>query len=362
MQPASMIPPIGEGNRPFAESLELLCCPRCQGTLAIQDAGLVCLGCAQHFRLEDEIPCLFASSSDGSSQADLTESVRTFYEGTPFPNYDDFDSVGSLIDKARRGIFARMLDEQVPLGSRVLEIGCGTGQLSIFLSVSHRSVYATDMCLNSLRLGQRFKRQNGLSRVHFVHMNLFRPAVNANSFHLVIANGVLHHTADPLTAYKTIARLVAPGGYLLVGLYHRFGRIITDVRRAIFRFSGDRFLRLDPNLRLSSTNQSRKRAWFMDQYRNPHESKHTIGEVLEWIGQTGLEFVKSIPHSMPFRPFTLQERLFEPERPGNALERWVVELAMALKGSQEGGFFITIARKPLSPCSGQAAAQPGLEG
>jgi ubiquinone/menaquinone biosynthesis C-methylase UbiE len=312
--------------------------------------------------LEDEIPCLFASSSDGSSQADVTQTVRAFYEETPFPNYDDFDSIGSLIDKARRGIFARMLDQQVPLGSRVLEIGCGTGQLSIFLSVSHRSIYATDICLNSLRLGQSFKRQNGLSRVHFVQMNLFHPAVKANSFHLVIANGVLHHTADPLTAYKRIARLVAPGGYLLVGLYHRFGRIITDIRRAIFRFSGDRFLSLDPNLRVSSASQSKKRAWFMDQYRNPHESKHTMGEVLAWIRQTGLEFVKSIPHSVPFRPFTLQERLFEPEPPGNAFERLGVELAMALTGSQEGGFFIMIARKPVNPGSGQGAAQPALEG
>ena len=40
-----------------------------------------------------------------------------------------------------------------------------------------------------------------------------------------------------------------PGGYLLVGLYHRYGRLITDFRRQLFRFTRDRFTFLDPNLR-----------------------------------------------------------------------------------------------------------------
>jgi len=47
---------------------------------------------------------------------------------TSFPNYDDLDSVGSLIEKARRGVFAKLLDDQIPFGAHVIECGCGTGQ------------------------------------------------------------------------------------------------------------------------------------------------------------------------------------------------------------------------------------------
>ena len=64
--------------------------------------------------------------------------MKSFYEETPFPNYDDFDSVGSLIEKARQGRFAKLLDDQVPPGTRILECGCGTGQLTNFLSIANR--------------------------------------------------------------------------------------------------------------------------------------------------------------------------------------------------------------------------------
>ncbi len=63
---------------------------------------------------------------DGSKR-DVTDDIKAFYEANPFPNYDDFDSAASLLDKARTGLFARLLDEQIPFGARVIECGCGTG-------------------------------------------------------------------------------------------------------------------------------------------------------------------------------------------------------------------------------------------
>jgi len=106
---------------------------------------------------------------------------------------------------------------------------------------------------------------------------------------------------------------------------------------------GDRFTFLDPNLR--KLKGPKQNSWFLDQYRNPHESKHTMGQVLDWFRQTGFEFVHSIPKSVPFQSFTESERLFEPEPPGNSLERFLAEIRMITKGSQEGGFFIMIGKK-----------------
>ena len=62
----------------------------------------------------------------------MTEIVKQFYEQTPFPNYDDLDNHRALLEKARSGLFARLLNEQIPY-ARVVEIGCGTGQLTNFL-------------------------------------------------------------------------------------------------------------------------------------------------------------------------------------------------------------------------------------
>jgi SAM-dependent methyltransferase len=325
--------------------LAILACPRCGRDLAWAADGLACAGCGATYDLTDNIPRLFCPNDWDRDRDDVTMTVKSFYEETPFPNYDDFDNVGWLVEKARRGVFAQLLDDQIPPGTRVLECGCGTGQMSNFLSVASRTVFGTDLSMASLALGQQFKERNDLRTVHFLQMNLFRPCFKPGVFDLVLSNGVLHHTSDPFLGFQTISRLVRPKGYVLIGLYHRYGRTITNVRRQIFRLGGDRFAFLDPNLRRRQASASRKRAWFMDQYRHPHESTHTIHEVIDWVTRAGLRFVKSIPKTNG-SPFAPTERLFAPEPPGSRLQQLSSELAMALSGSQEGGFFIVIAQRP----------------
>jgi hypothetical protein len=152
---------------------------------------------------------------------------------------------------------------------------------------------------------------------------------------------------------------VKPGGYILIGLYHRYGRLITDLRRTSFKLTGNRFKWLDPNLRRVDTDDPKRTAWFMDQYKNPHESKHTIGEVIGWLDGIGYSFVKSIPHSKPFSPMQENESLFTPEEHGNGIERLAVELGMIREGSQEGGFFVVIGRRPTSAGADPETAPPG---
>ncbi len=94
-----------------------------------------------------------------SARPDVTDTVKAFYEETPFPNYDDLDSRESLQQKARIGVFARLLDEQLPPEVIVLEVGCGTGQLTNFLAINwRRRVIGADLCMNSLGSGQGFSR------------------------------------------------------------------------------------------------------------------------------------------------------------------------------------------------------------
>ena len=324
---------------------DLYQCPRCGGELRRDPESMQCLSCQQTFGIEDGIPLLFWPTEDPDADQEVTETVKSFYEETPFPDYNDFDSVATLVQRAREGRFARMLDEQIPVQARILEAGCGTAQLSNFLSIANRDVFACDMCLNSLRLGRRFAREQNLGRVRFTQMNLFRPPFKPKSFDLVVSNGVLLTTFDPFLGFRSIAELVRPGGYILIGLYNTYGRLITDFRRNLFRHTGDRFQFLDPNLRNKEFSQARKRAWFADQYRHPNETKHTIGEAMRWMDETGFRFIRSLPSSKPFRSFSPSTRLFEPEEPGNKLERALVQLGMIFTGSREGGFFTVIGRK-----------------
>ena len=121
---------------------------------------------------------------------------------------------------------------------------------------------------------------------------------------------------------------------------------MTDLRRNIFRLTGGRGKWLDAYLRSRFTTPDKRRAWFNDQYRHPHESKHTIGEVLEWFDKLGLDFVRGIPSVSAGTHSLGKGNLFEPTKKGTALDHFLVQSREIVTGSREGGFFIMIGRKP----------------
>ena len=253
--------------------------------------------------------------------------------------------MGSLIDKARKGLFAKLLNDQIPFGTRILECGCGTGQLTNFLSIASRTVIGIDICMNSLKMANKFREANDLKRAHFFQMNLFRPSFKPQSFDLVISNGVPHHTSDPFLAFKSISNLVKPNGYILIGLYHKYGRLATNLRRIIFYITKNRLKFLDRLATNKAMSQAKRNSWFMDQYKNPHESKHTVGEVLRWLKSTNFTFIHSIPKTVPFKSMNKSEKLFKPDKLGNLFERFIVNIGRVFTGHREGGSFIIIAKK-----------------
>jgi SAM-dependent methyltransferase len=340
----------------FTEKRDVFACPACGATLRWTNEKVTCESCSRSFPVQEDIPRFFHPHDPGDER-DVTEIVKAFYETNPFPNYDDLDSRESLAVKARRGIFARLLDEQIPCDSLVLEVGCGTGQLTNFLGMAwSRRVFGSDLCLNSLRLAERFRNRYTIENAGFLQMNLFRPAFRPASFDLVVSNGVLHHTGDPSGAFDSITRLVKPGGHIIIGLYNKIGRLTTDLRRHIFNACGNRWSALlDGHMRNRTYNEARKQAWFMDQYKHPRESKHSYDEVIDWFESQGFDFLFSIPKIGP-APFADDEQLFAPHSKGSHTSRVLTQLDMLLRGGVDGALFIMIGRKRTGVATGEATA------
>ena len=220
-------------TRDFLE--DVLSCPCGSGSpLERVNGNYLAALCGHEFPVTDGIPQLYWAHDTAGNPSDVTERVKAFYEETPFPNYDDHDSVRSLIEKSRQGIYARALDEAIPYNSTVLEVGCGTGQLSNFLGISCRRVVGADLCLNSLRLGEQFRQAQSLDRVRFTQINLFRPPFRRQQFDVILCNGVLHHTSDPRRGFEALVSLLKPGGHIVIGLYNTYGRLMTG--RAALKF------------------------------------------------------------------------------------------------------------------------------
>jgi carbamoyltransferase len=338
---------LGPAAHSHDEVLTGLLCSPCHGAdLDFEDSHATCTQCGRLFHKEEGIWLMFWPHAQFGEPGDVTEKVKAFYEETPFPNYDDHDSVQLLIEKARRGKYARALDHSIPYNSTVLEVGCGTGQLSNFLGISCRRIIGVDLCLNSLCLGEQFREKHGLDRVRFVQMNLFRSCFKPEQFDVILCNGVLHHTANPFSGFQGLLPLLKPGGYIVIGLYNRYGRLLTDIRRQAFRLSGGYAKWIDPILRRGMRNEAQSRAWFADQYCHPHESKHTIGEVLQWFDRTGIEFLRGVPSVIPGPTPLDGTNLFAPETRGTTLNHFLVQTREVFTGSREGGFFLMIGRKP----------------
>ncbi len=279
-------------------------------------------------------------SCDDSSG--ITEKVKAFYEENPFPNYDGNNTLRSLIEKARRSGLPFVLDRAIPYNSTVLEVGCGTGQLTNFLGVSCRRVVGTDICSNSIRLGEKFREEHKLDRVRFVQMDLFRPCFKPEQFDVILCLGVLHHTSDPFGGFQSLLRLLKPGGHVVIGVYNRYGRLLTDLRRRVFRRTNGRFRWIDPILRSGSHSKAQRQAWFADQYCHPHESKHSIGEVLQWFDRAGVEFVRCVlPGMLPD-----VDNLFDSQSRPTAADRFFTQARAIVAGGREGGLFLMIGRKP----------------
>ncbi len=321
---------------------ELFQCPMCSAEfVSADDVGVLCAN--QHrFPLEQGLSLLFASHEEHSSSADVTEKIKSFYMDNPFPDYEEFDSVASLIERSRRSVFARSLDDQLPFGIPALEVGCGTGQMTNFLSTANRTVYGVDLCPNSLHLAMQFRDRNQLSRASFYQMNLFRPIFREATFDLVYCSGVLHHTAFPRKGFESICKLVKPNRYIIIGLYNKYMRIPTNLRRKLSKFIN--IEKIEPVMRRLHTDKKRN-TWFNDQYRNPHESSHTIAEVASWMEANGFEFVSSIP--APKLGMT-HNAILNPLKPipyKSALAAVLCQVAAILTFGREGGLFLVIGKR-----------------
>ncbi len=315
------------------ELLELLACPVCGGLLT---GDWRCGGCGALYPAPDGIPNL---RLPGDARTDV---VRSFYHQAPFPGYPPRGSLTWLRARAERSEFARLLDQALPGDARILEMGCGTGQMSLYLARANRVVVGADLTRASLMLGSQAAKRLGLAKVQFVETDLHHPGLRDGAFDVVYSSGVLHHTPDPRASFAQIARLVRPGGFVILGLYNSFARLPLRLRRVIARCSGYRWIPFDPVLRDREREPERWEAWRRDQYQHPEEHRHTLREVQTWFKENDIEYVRAYPSAQ------IEEESGELLKYADddwLPESWLAQLGWMFTLGQEGGLFVTVGRR-----------------
>jgi SAM-dependent methyltransferase len=318
------------------EALDLLACPRCGRPLS---RDLRCACSATPYAQRGGVPNLRLAADS------RTEAVREFYARAPFPGYPARDSYPALRSRAGRSTFARLLDSAIPGDALVAELGCGTGQMSLFLATGDRVVVGADLTRPSLLLAEAARRRFGVERALFVEMDLRAPGLKRDAFDVVLASGVLHHTPNPRAAFASMAKLARPGGFVVLGLYNAMARVLHRVRRGISRLTGFRWIPFDPVLRDRDADPDRRHAWVRDQYLHVEEHRHTVGEVRRWFRANGIRWMRCYPDTLLGQEPLRDAQLFTPAGDDWAVEDAIAQLLWMRTLAAEGGLFVAVGRR-----------------
>ena len=273
--------------------------------------------------------------------------IIDFYSDSPFPNYKKNEDKSSIIFKGEKNLLAKEFKKFIGFNKNILEVGCGTGQLALYFAIgTNNRVFALDPTLKSIELGKNFSIKNNINNIKFVNADIFDKVFNENTFDFIWSNGVLHHTKNPALAFNIICQYLKKNGYILVGLYNKFGRLRTILRKFLYKLFGKNVVMLlDPMLRnIKKGNDEQIKSWIKDQYENPVESLHTLDEVLEWFKKNNIEFISSIPACDINK--NSSEKIFTKKTTGTFFSRIISQFLMLFSNlGADGGLFVVIGKK-----------------
>lgn len=190
-------------------------------------------------------------------------------------------------------------------GKVVLDAGCGGGRYARLAGDAGGNVVALDL---SAAVVHARELTASLPNVTVVQGHLFHPPLAPQSFDIVYSIGVLHHTASTERAFRSIARLVRPGGHLAVWLYRRntlvqellnsaarglttrlpVGGVLALARAGAVLGGIPGVRHLNKVLNFSSHERWRTRVCdTFDWYAPPYQFHHRIDELMKWFEEEG---------------------------------------------------------------------------
>ena len=131
-------------------------------------------------------------------------------------NAASWDQIRSLhaSDRAVEAALLKLVGRR-PFQS-MLDLGTGTGRLLEIFAPLYRRGVGIDMSREMLAVARANLDKAGIANAQVRQGDIFAPPVERDSFDLVTMHQVLHYLDDPALAIREAARLLRPGGRLLI--------------------------------------------------------------------------------------------------------------------------------------------------
>ena len=168
-------------------------CPHCKDSLNIKHNEIICIGCAEKFNINGNVPEFFPGDNYwGIYNAETINKLN-----------QDAESIGwmdALIKNIDKSTVDYMLNETrsdlshfIPLDKRttVLDLGSSWGSLSTNISKHCNKLFAIDICYETIKFLEIRARQMGLKNISVSRSDALTMPFPDGMFDVVILNGVL---------------------------------------------------------------------------------------------------------------------------------------------------------------------------
>jgi 2-polyprenyl-3-methyl-5-hydroxy-6-metoxy-1,4-benzoquinol methylase len=224
--------------------------------------------------------------------------VKKLYEKYPYPSRIDSNE-----EKLKSFALwtAKTINENNTYwkGKTILELGCGTGELSVGIALCGGKVTAVDFSKASIKkaklLANKKCKQN---KPKYFLKNILKLKENEfkKKFDIVIALGSLHHTINAKKGFEIGCKNLAKEGIMFIGLYNKYSRLRHRIKRIFVRIiAGDN---IEKRIKIGELffNKKTQKERIADKFGQIHESYHSINEILEWFKEQNMEFIGSKPN------------------------------------------------------------------
>lgn len=163
----------------------------------------------RHYFIEQDLKSAIQSLVPISDQT--SKDVQEMYEENPYPRWESIPATTRTYESDK---------------GDYLIAGCGTGRSPCTMAnvMDKIKITGIDLSRVSLAYAQRKANEFGFKNLELIHLDILNIEKLDHRYDAIECGGVLHHMKDPIEGWRSLLKVLAPGGRMLIGLYSENAR------------------------------------------------------------------------------------------------------------------------------------------